>query len=183
MENSNRTLGKYETLFIDYLVDDLKKYDRDCRDMMQDARQSRIKNDILIRKPTKSSLDTIPISASLIIEQAAYRYFKILELTQPSLDQKFTIGDIGTILNAECTPIWDYCPYSSIACMVADDNGIESIDELEDDSSMKILLQKLIELTPIQNVTLADICERIWRSKSEKSVSDLCEEMGMSLAD
>jgi len=183
MNSIDRTDSKSKSEFLDYLVDDLMKADEDCEDIAQNFREARIKWHIDIRKINEPDSNSTPITGLLIMEQAADRYFDLLQMTRQSLDNKFTTKDIVTILNAECTPIWNYLPSHSIASMVLDDNGIESLDELDNDSSMKRLLEKLFELTPAQNATLADICERIWRCKSGKSISNLCSDMGLSLVD
>jgi hypothetical protein len=47
--------------------------------------------------------------------------------------------------------------------MVADSNGIESIEELQEGSAMRKLLEKLTLLTPLENAALVDACERVWR--------------------
>jgi hypothetical protein len=88
-----------------------------------------------------------------------------------------------TILNVECGPIWNFSPYDTVASMVADDNGIESLDELEEDSNMRILLDKLIQLTRIQNAALVDICEQVWRLKSINSIDDRFQSIGLILAE
>jgi hypothetical protein len=44
-----------------------------------------------------------------------------------------------------------------------DDLGIDDIDEVQEGSPMRVLLEKLVTLTPVENAVLVDVCERVWR--------------------
>ena len=50
----------------------------------------------------------------------------------------------------------------SVATMVADGDGIDSIEALPIGSAMRSLLDKLIGLTVLENAALVDACERVW---------------------
>ena len=69
----------------------------------------------------------------------------------------------------------------SVAGMVADDNGVDSLEELTPDSGLRVLIEKLVELTPAENAALVDVCERVWRSQSGLPLDELCAELGMPL--
>ncbi|WP_374662843.1 hypothetical protein [Inhella sp.] len=70
---------------------------------------------------------------------------------------------MNTILNIECGPIWEWDPTLSVARMVADDQGVRRLKELQEDDPLRILLEKLVKLSPAEDGALVDICERIWR--------------------
>lgn len=69
----------------------------------------------------------------------------------------------------------------SVAGMVADDQGVESLDELGLDSILRLLILKLAKLTPTENAALVDVCERVWRSKGGLPLDEMCLEFGMPL--
>ncbi len=119
---------------------------------------------------------------SLIVYQALIRYFQVLECEASSLDDMFTRKEILCILNSECCPIWNFRGDNSVASMVANDNGIESWDELKEGSAMEILLKKLANLTSLQNAILVDLCECIWRHQYD-SIEEAFECRGISLAE
>jgi hypothetical protein len=114
-----------------------------------------------------------------IIQQAAERYFSLVAQETRSLH--FSRQELTIILNTTCCPVWQWYPYVSVAGMVADDNGVESLEELEPDSILRQLIEKLAHFSPTQNVALVDVCERIWRSQSGLPFDELCAELGMPL--
>ena len=76
---------------------------------------------------------------------------------------KFSDSEFQVILNCECNDIWDWNTSTSVATMVADDNGIDSLDDMPNESPMRVLLEKLALLSPTENAALVDACERVWR--------------------
>jgi hypothetical protein len=102
-------------------------------------------------------------SSVLIVEQAAERFFNLVAMTEPHLRGRFTKEEFGVILNAECTPIWRWDRFTSVATMVADDQGLESLEDLKPGQPLRVLMEKLMELTPLENAVLVDACERVWR--------------------
>ena len=102
-------------------------------------------------------------SSGFIVEQAAERFFHLAFSAEAGLRGRFTPAEFSYILNAECTPIWSWDRFTSVATMVADDNGIDSLDELKEDAPLRTLLEKLVALTPLENAVLVDVCERVWR--------------------
>jgi hypothetical protein len=102
-------------------------------------------------------------SSGFIAEQAAHRYFMLVESALEGLKGRFTMDEFNTILNAECSAIWNWDIWVSVASMVADDNGIDTLDELVEGSPLRVLLEKLLALTQLENAALVDVCERVWR--------------------
>lgn len=102
-------------------------------------------------------------SSGYIAEVAAHRYFMLLVTAQAALKGRFTLPEFSVILNAECTPIWDWDTYTSVAAMVADDNGIDCLEDVPNGGLMHELLTKLSALTQLENAALVDACERVWR--------------------
>lgn len=116
-----------------------------------------------------------------VIQQALERYFKLVH--DALKDLEFSREDITIILNTTCGPYWQWDLGHNVASMVADDNGIDSLDELPSDSSMRLLLEKLIPLTQVQNAALVDFCEKFWRTRNNLPFDELCAELGLELVD
>ena len=122
-------------------------------------------------------------SAQFVLQQAAQRLFEMMEAVVPSMDGKFTEDEVILLLNANCGPIWHWRARRSIASDVADSFGVEELSDLENDSDLKLLLIKLMELDSLQNLALTDLCERYWRSQNHGSLTDSFESMGLVLAE
>ena len=140
-----------------------------CREHSDDFTKSIRRADLLkaidLRRGRENFIEGERLSSGFIAEQAAHRYFMLLDSAQAELEAKFTEQEFSVILNAECTPIWQWNTGNSVAGMVAGDNGIESIEELPEGSFMRKLLEKLILLTTLENAALVDACERVWRGR------------------
>ena len=115
------------------------------------------------RRGTTGDSRRQPFSSGFIAEQAAHRYFMLVETALEGLKGRFTEGDFNTILNAECSPIWNWDTWTSVATMVADTFGVDALDDLDEDGHLRVLLEKLLSLTPLENAALVDVCERVWR--------------------
>lgn len=102
-------------------------------------------------------------SSRLIVEQAAHRFFELAQLAAQGLRGRFTEREWGVLLSCEPSPTWHWHRHTTVATMVADDQGIEALDELHPDSELHALLVKLGDLTPLENATMVDACERVWR--------------------
>jgi hypothetical protein len=98
-----------------------------------------------------------------VAEQAAHRFFELAALAQEGLRGRFTDAEWLVLLSCEPSPAWYWDRWTTVATMVADDLGIEALDELDPDSELRALLVKLGDLTPLENATLVDACERVWR--------------------
>lgn len=116
-----------------------------------------------------------------VIQQAAERYFSLVARATTSL--RFSQRELTIILNTTCSPVWQWHAYQSVAGMVADDNGVESLEELAPDAILRLLIEKLAQLSPTQNAALVDICEMVWRSRSGRPLDELCAELGMPLTE
>ena len=116
-----------------------------------------------------------------VIQQAAERYFLLVNsaLTELKLSQE----DLTIILNTTCGPVWLWDLWHNVASMVANNNGIESLEELAPDSTMRLLIEKLMALTPLQNVALVDFCEKVWRTRSDLPFNERCAELGLELTE
>jgi hypothetical protein len=102
-------------------------------------------------------------SSRLIVEQAAQRFFELAQFAALGLRGRFTKREWGILLGCEPSPAWHWHRFTTVATMVAGDLGIEALDELHPDSELRALLVKLGDLTPLENATLVDACERVWR--------------------
>lgn len=132
-------------------------------DMMKDLRRSSLIRSVNARRGTEALHGPERFSSGFIVEMAAHRYFMLLDAAQAELKGKFCEDDFQVILNAECGPTWEWDPMHSVAQMVADNFGVDSLDELPEESHMRQLLEKLLKLTSLESAALVDACERIWR--------------------
>lgn len=139
----------------------------DSRENRSDITKSKRRMNLLaaidLRRGGENLFSLERLSSGFIAEQAAHRHFMLLDIAEAELQSMFSEREFSVMLNAECTPIWNWHTGKSVAAMVAGDNGIDSIDELPEGSPMRKLLEKLIDLTPLQNAALVDACERVWR--------------------
>ena len=103
------------------------------------------------------------VPANTVLELAAERYFSLIGRAQSTLRGRFSESEFDVILNVECASIWEWDADLTVATMVADDNGVEALDDLESQSELRELLRKLIELSPLENAALVDACEQVWR--------------------
>ncbi len=139
----------------------------ECRefryDFMKDMRRSVLISAVHARRGTDALVGDERFSSGFIVEQAAHRYFMLLDEAQTALKGRFTQDDFQVMLNVECQPTWNWDPAMSVAQMVADDQGIEALEDLSERSQMRQLLEKLLTLTSLENAALVDACERVWR--------------------
>ena len=115
----------------------------------------------------------------LVIQHSLERYFKLVGLTLETLD--FTEEQIAVLLNANPSSNWNLSVHASIATVLADHLRIERIGELPVNSKHRLLLKKLLRLTPLENIVLLDVCERFWRNPKHGSIADACAELGLKL--
>ena len=155
-----------------------QRYDFDASDRLY-----QLKKEIKTRNGSERALDSASkFSAQFIVQQASERYFQLISSAIESLDSAFTASDMETILNANCSPFCQWSAGCTVSGMVADDLGIEQLSDLSDDSDLKLLIEKLMHLSPIQNVALVDVCERYWRSAKGNSVEEIFGGMNFVLA-
>ena len=130
----------------------------------------------------KTSNPESQIPSQFVVQQACMRYFNLMRITIESMDSIFTEADITVILNAYCGPIVNSSPSVSVASAIADDLGIEDLSDISDGTDLKKLLQKLTNLSPIQNVALVDLSERYWRHASDQSLKEFFGSTGFILS-
>lgn len=157
--------------------------DETVYDVNSDQLLDRLTKSISIRDGSSSQSNTRLFSAESIIQKAADNFFQLADDEITSLSGKFTSNNMRTILNTECSANWRFSTQHSVASMVADDYGIEKLSDIDCCSELKLLLEKLVNLTPLQNATLIDVCERFWRLKSSNSISQTFKSMGLVLAE
>lgn len=122
-------------------------------------------------------------SAHFVIEQAAERYFNLINHEMLALNGMFTVDEFATVLNTTCNPLWDWAPWLPVSGMVADNHGVRDLNELPVGSPMRILLEKLRKLSASQNVALVDFCERVWRDQGQEPLlQQTLERMNFTLA-
>jgi hypothetical protein len=125
--------------------------------------------------------DAGSFSAGYTLEVAAQRYFELLNVELLSLQGFLTESELVALLNTTASPVWDWRAGFTLAGILADDQGIES---LEDDTLMGRFVRKLSTLTHSQCVALVDACERIWRGlgAGSESLASSAERCGLHLA-
>ena len=109
------------------------------------------------------------VSRRLVIEQAAVRYFWMMEAARKGLSGKFTLEDFHVMLNTECSTVWQRSQADSMLSFVAEKSG--SVD-----SSLRARLKRL---TTVQDEALLDVCECIWRHGCDVEVA--LKALGMEL--
>ncbi len=121
-------------------------------------------------------------SARYIVQLAAERHFKMMAYARKSMREKFTKTDIVILLNSAMSSVSELRICLNMATSVADDLGIENLDELPEDSPTRILMDKLLSLTFFQDIALLELTENFWRCRGSRSISDfglvLSEDVG-----
>lgn len=112
------------------------------------------------------------VSARFTVQQAAKRYFVLMARARDSMSNMFTEDEILRLLNSAMSPVSELRPCSNMATTVADDLNIENLDELAEDSPTRLLMNKLLSLTFIQDAALMELTELFWRRDSHRSISD-----------
>lgn len=133
------------------------------RDVDKPLRRDALMSAVEKRQGLDASVPSERISSGLIIEQAAHRFFEVTATVEQKLKGQFTEAELLTILNVTCARVWYWDRYTTVASMVADDQGVHSIKDLDKGSPLRVLLEKLLKLSSIENAVLVDVCERVWR--------------------
>jgi hypothetical protein len=134
-----------------------------------------------LRNGSARGANRTPLPSQFVIRQAASRHFNLLQEAVRSLRNVFTEKEMVIMLNTTCGTVWEWYPGCTVAGMVADDNGINDLDDLPSDSALRTLIVKLCKLSNTENLALVDICESVWRSLGNESLDELCAKLGMSL--
>lgn len=112
---------------------------------------------------TSRESNVLNILRDVPMVQASARYFMLLETAAEHLKGRFSSAEFDLLLNAQCTPVWAWEPSYSLADMVADAYGIEELEELDVGNPLRVFLERLLTLSPLENAILADACEQVWR--------------------
>lgn len=123
------------------------------------------------------------ISPQFVIQQAAERYFELVNGAMKEMQKMFTEEELRIVLNCTNAPLLSWRYGSSFANMVANEHEIEDLHNLQDGTAIKLLLLKLLELNTAQSLALTDLCETFWRAPHSGSLSQICETLGLELAD
>ncbi len=111
----------------------------------------------------KRTNDGQGIPCEVPMAQAGARYFALLDNATADMKGRFSPADFSLLLNSECSPVWSWEPSRSLAGQVADDNGVDELNDLDTDSPLRILIERLMTLSPLENAVLVDACEQVWR--------------------
>lgn len=67
---------------------------------------------------------------------------------------------------------------------VADNHGVSELSQVDVNSMVIQLVNKLQKLSPLQDAALVDFCERYWREdrKGDFTFEELCSELGFELS-
>ena len=128
----------------------------------QDGRPKRLirlREAVEARRGVRGRANVIRYSAGFVVEQAADRYFCLIEETQAGLQGQFTPDEFSVLQNMEPSPVWnrrDIDLASKLHDTYADEDDC-LIPSLSD------LARRLADLTPVQQVAMVDACERVFR--------------------
>ncbi len=121
-------------------------------------------------------------SNSFVIQQATDRYFKIMRNSIVSIREIFSVSEILTIFSLNPGPVVHMNYGRAFASELADSLGIESWGDIDDNDDVRVLLRKLVKLTPVQNMALVDACEQFYRSTDTTGgVHGICCRFGLIL--
>ena len=104
------------------------------------------------------------LSAGYVIEEAAKRYFQLMESTIKNLRGKFNADDFHFLLNTNCSPVWSLNVGISLLDQVLDNFGVEA-STLADihDKKLRSLIKKLSRLSATEELAVVEACELVWR--------------------
>ena len=103
------------------------------------------------------------IPRAVPMAQAGLRYFALLDNATADMKGRFSATDFDILINAECSTVWSWDPSWSLAGLVADDHGVDDLNDLDTDSPLRILIERLMTLSPLESAVLVDACEQVWR--------------------
>lgn len=135
------------------------------------------------RKNPTEQANEYPIPIQGVILQGMERYDDLIGQTLEDMQGMFNAEEIRILLSATNAEVTRWSYGRSLASDVADDLGIESLDEVAEDTPLKSLLLKLLELDSTQTLALTDFCERYWRNPQSGDLDDVCESLGLKLRD
>ncbi len=122
------------------------------------------------------------ISSQFIVQQMSYNYANILIETINSMSCRFTEDNLTTLLQVNCSPIWQTDFFKKPLQMVIDFYQIQSEDDLDKNPDVRDLVEKLELLSVVENYALVDVCEQFWRNKRSGSFSENFKQLRLELA-
>jgi hypothetical protein len=122
------------------------------------------------------------ISSQFIVLQMSCNYANILTETINSMSYKFTKDNLITLLQVNCSAIWQTDFFKTPLQMVIDFYQINSIDDLDKNPDLKDLVEKLEQLSVVENYALVDVCEQFWRNKRSGSFRENFKQLRLELA-
>ena len=187
MNNSIKNVAECNEVspFMHLLSDDQLDHNHESRYFIDDEYQiNHIKRGIKIRDGSNDQgIGGHIFSRQFVIQQALDRYFKIYDAELYSMSEMFSEKEMLPILNANCSSYWPMRGNNTLAGMLADDQGIECLSELDENNDLRMLIEKLEKLTVAQNMALADVCEQFWRNGiNGKSITDVFAELHLNLS-
>ena len=128
-------------------------------DIGQPSRHRRLNDAISARVGVRNPR----VAPETVLEQASVRYFSLIARVQGSMKGRFSQKEWGYILDIRRTPIWDWRVGMKVATAVADKHAVDNLDDPDLDGALRVLLYKLLQLSPLENAALVDACEQVWR--------------------
>jgi hypothetical protein len=122
------------------------------------------------------------ISSQFIVQEMSCNYARLLIETVNSMSYKFTEDNLTTLLQVNCSPIWQTDFFKTPIQMVIDFYQIVCIDDLDKNPDVKDLVEKLEQLSVVENYALVDVCEQFWRNKRSGSFRENFKQLRLELA-
>ncbi|SFL95670.1 hypothetical protein [Variovorax sp. OV329] len=128
-------------------------------DADQSGRRRRLSDAIALRVGAQERR----VAPETVLEQASARYFALIARVQGSLKGRFSEKEWAYILEIDRKPIWNWWAGTKVATLVADNHDVSSLDDPALEGALRVLLYKLLQLSPLENAALVDACEQVWR--------------------
>lgn len=121
------------------------------------------------------------LSTGMVGFLAAARLEWLMERTRHQLNGRFSSKEIGALLNCYQAEIFFPQMFDGMASAICDDQGIEV--DAHENSPIALLVQKLLGLSPLERVTLADAVEQAWyrTGENDKTHIEVLAELGILL--
>lgn len=177
-QNTIATKSSFEQALMAGLIGE-----EDMHDFYREERLNILEAQYDKRSGFRSNQPDRAFSPQFVLQQAAARYFEMVDGALLTLQGMFTVDEMLIILNCTNSPILSLRYGLSFVNFIADEHGIYSLEQLRDGSTIKLLFLKLMDLRYPQSVALMDLCERFWRKPPSGSISEMCEKLGMKLAE
>ena len=128
-------------------------------------------------------IEALALNSNRAALMAAGRLELLLEQTRPSLSGMFTAKDWTQLLNCYQGEIFFPDQIRDIASDLCDDQGVD-LDSYKA-SGIAPLLDKILALSAVQRLTLADALEQIWHRGflENRAADDFLKELGIDLAE